>query len=134
MPSKETVSELSNRDQAYLNLAVELAKTSQCRQRHGAVVVAGGSVIATGVNKFRNHPNVLSEYDVLLGASHHAEMDAIKQLQYRVLHNAVIYVARVNKRGIERYSRPCNRCYPMLISHGIKEVVYTIDSVVRNMR
>jgi deoxycytidylate deaminase len=128
MPSKETYSGLSRRDRQYLSVAVELAKTSTCRNKHGALVVVGGSVIATGVNRERNPPGILSDFDLIHGGiSYHAEAMALKQLRFTIPNRATIYVARVNRAGIERLSRPCNNCYKLLQQYEIKEVVYTID-------
>lgn len=128
--SKETYSDLSNRDVAYLKVALALAETSECRMRHGAVVVRGGSVIATGVNRHRNHPLVLSTLDdARTQASTHAEINALKHIDiYRpVTNGAVIYIARVNKQGKPMMSRPCNQCFISLMEYGIKEVVYTLS-------
>lgn len=135
MQSKETTSELSNRDKAFLKLAIAAAETSECRQKHGAVLVSGGSVLAIGINKTRNHPDVLGtgrfskyrEFADIYGTSYHAEMDAIRGIFPVTCSRAVLYVARVNKLGEPRYSRPCNKCYPVLMSYGIKEVVYTLN-------
>ena len=129
MQSKETTSELSNRDKAFLKLAIAAAETSECRQKHGAVLVSGGSVLAIGVNKTRNHPTVLIDDTVIMSsASTHAEMDALRKARgHFYIRRSVIYVARVNKLGEPRYSRPCNTCYQALMKYGIKEVVYTLN-------
>lgn len=125
MASKEITQNLSKKDRAYLRVAVALAKTSQCNDKHGAVIVAGGRVIATGVNHKRNDPDRVSDFDKLYGLSTHAEHAALKLINYFVQHNATIYVARVNKQGKEMFSRPCNSCYKLLVEYGIKKVVYT---------
>lgn len=108
-------------------MAIALAKTSECRQRHGALIVGGGSVIAAATNKHRNHPKVFDEFDQLYGTSFHAEFSAIRRLNYVVPHRAVLYVARVNKKGFPLLSRPCNTCWRILREYQIKKVVYTVD-------
>lgn len=125
MGSKETVSGLSRREQRFLEIAKSVARTSRCRQKHGAVIVVAGNVLATGVNKDRNSPLNLRYPEVLTGASYHAEFDAIRKLQYKIPYRATIYVARVNKQNIPRLSRPCNQCWNLLQQYNIHEVVYT---------
>lgn len=127
MPITETVSDkpLSNRQRKLLNLAVKLAETSEVQHRHGAVIVKGGRVISTGVNKWRNkqvNPQETPEYNPNL--SYHAEVDAISHAGSD-LNGATIYIARVNKHGHEQLSRPCVRCAKALKEAGIKKVVYT---------
>jgi deoxycytidylate deaminase len=91
--------------------------------KHGSVIVKGGRVIATGVNKDRSHPRIVSSEHIKDHCSVHAEVDAIKKA--RDVSGATIYVARVNKRGAARDSRPCNRCYEVIKNNGIKKIVYT---------
>lgn len=104
-------------------MASYLAAQSDCRMKHGAVVVRGGSVISTGVNKDRSHPRVVSTEHIKDHCSVHAEVDAIKKAKDVV--GATIYVARVNKKGKTRDSRPCNRCYEIIQSNGIKKIIYS---------
>lgn len=103
-----------------------VAETSECRQRHGAIIVVGGSIIAAACNRDRNHPAVLgSTPNVSLYTSRHAELAAIRRVYPYVLDSATMYVARINAAGQPRLSRPCNQCWSKLIEYGIKEVVYT---------
>ena len=113
----------SRRDQAYLSVALYFAAQSKSRMKHGSVIVRGGSVIATGVNKDRNHPAIVSEEHIKTDCSVHAEIDAIKKA--KDTSGATIYVARVNRRGQARDSRPCSRCYAAIKDSGIKKIVYT---------
>lgn len=93
--------------------------------RHGALIVRGGSVISMGVNHDRNFPTVFGDLSLAQSfASVHAEISALNQTKNP--EGAVIYIARVNKAGIPRMSRPCDRCFIKLIQAGIKEIIYTI--------
>ena len=120
--SKEQVA-ISKRDQAYLSVATYLASQSECRMKHGAVIVKGGRVLSTGTNKERNHPMQVSSEHIKTHCSVHAEMDAIKKAGD--IRGATIYVARVNKNGQQRNSRPCTLCYRIIKNAGIKKVIYT---------
>ena len=46
--------------------------------KHGAVIVKGGRVLATGMNKERNHPKIVSSEHIKTHCSVHAEVDALK--------------------------------------------------------
>lgn len=120
-----TNSSLSNRQRKLLNLAARLAETSDVQHRHGAVIVKSGSVISTGVNKWRNktvNPPTTAGYNPDL--SYHAEVDAINHANTD-LTGATIYIARLNKNGEERMSRPCPRCAEAIKEAGIRKIVYT---------
>jgi tRNA(Arg) A34 adenosine deaminase TadA len=106
-----------------LNVAVKLAETSEENMKHGCVIVLGGSIQAMGVNKRTNDPYFHKDLHWL---SEHAEMAALRRC--RRTNGAVLYVARVNKHGEERMSKPCAKCTKLLKKAGVKKVVYTIDS------
>lgn len=120
--SKEQVA-ISKRDQAYLSVASYMATQSKCRMKHGAVVVRGGRVLGTGTNKERNHPMIVSTDHIKQHCSVHAEIDAIRKA--RDVSGATVYVARVNKRGQNRDSKPCSNCYKTMTELGIRKIVYT---------
>lgn len=100
-----------------------MAKSSSCRQRHGAVIVKGGRIISTGINKFRNNPENIPTEFIKTSCSVHAEVDAIRKVND--LKGATIYVARVNKEGIGVLSRPCDNCFAEIRKAGIRKVVHT---------
>lgn len=102
--------------------AIDVAKTSEYRWQHGAVVAKGNKILGSAPNKFRNAPHV-DEHNV----SDHAEHAAIREL-LKVkddLRGCTIYIARINKAGYTTMSRPCEDCMKVIIHSGIKEFVYT---------
>jgi deoxycytidylate deaminase len=117
----------SRRDRNYLDLAFKIALTSDCRQKHGAVLVKGGRVLGFGVNKQRNDPEfVISDTGPDVRGtvfSVHAEIDALSRVKNP--RGAVLYVARCSRIGCPAFSRPCDACTRTLIRAGIKAVVYT---------
>jgi deoxycytidylate deaminase len=115
---------LSNRERAFLSVARYLASKSEARQRHGAVIVRGGSVVGTGFNKDRNRPDNVSPEHIKSHCSVHAEVEAIRDAGWNV-RGAVLYVARVNAHGEDRYSKPCDRCTVVIEETQIKKVIYT---------
>jgi hypothetical protein len=120
---KESESRLSNKDKRYLKLAVNTALSSKERRKHGAVIVKSNRVLSIGVNKFRNHPDIIPEPFIKQACSVHAEVDALKKISDA--RNATIYVARVNNQNKPMMSRPCNNCYSAIREAGIKNIVYT---------
>jgi deoxycytidylate deaminase len=118
---------LSKRDNAYLSVARYFATKSSAKNTHGAIVVKGGRVVGTGYNKNKNNPHFVSPEHIKTNCSVHAERSAIKDAGYDVK-NAVIYIARVNRQGEDRDSKPCSRCLELIEKSGIKRIVYTTQS------
>ena len=90
------------------------------RWKHGSVCVKGSNV-TTGKSIRTNDPKTMSDVH-MDRCSIHAEVRAV------VRHTGsrqTVYVARVNKRGELRNSRPCNNCISTLQQLGIKEVIHT---------
>ncbi len=119
---------LSRRHQAWLDVATKLAVDSQCRQRHGAVIVQRNSVLGMGTNRFRNHPQFIHDYD---HCSRHAEVVALRAVisrsSYVDLRRAVVYVARVGPGDRPKLSRPCNSCWNALRDAGVRTTVFTTE-------
>jgi deoxycytidylate deaminase len=118
---------LSKKDRAYLSVARFLATKSNARNNHGAVVVKGGSVLGIGWNKYRNNSTIVSPEHIKTDCSRCAEGVAIKDAGPRAK-GAVIYVARVNRHGEDRYSRPCPRCEILIKQVQIKRVIFTTET------
>lgn len=119
--------QLSNKQKSLLSLAIRMAETSDMPQKHGAVIVKAGSVLAVGVNKWRNKtssPSASEEYNPHL--TYHAEIDAL--LRCSNAEGAVIYIARINKDGHHKFSRPCQRCMKAIRAAGIKKIIYTTET------
>jgi deoxycytidylate deaminase len=117
---------LSNKDVSYLNLARSLAERSEENKRHGAVVIKSGRVVGYGFNKFKNHTDLFPEELIKVHCSRHAEEVAIKTAGQNAK-GAILYVARVNRQGIDRNSKPCKICADIIKNSGIKKVIYTME-------
>lgn len=122
------VSPLSRKEQSFLDLATRMAETSDVDNRHGAVLVKNGRVLALGVNKWRNqgyyHNRVVGQENWQDILTVHAEVDALNRVSDT--HGAVLYISRVNNHGDTAMSRPCWRCMERIEAAGIKRVVYTV--------
>ena len=122
---KEKIVDLSKTDQRYLNRAIELARLSDHKFRHGAVIVKGGRVVSYGFNTRRNNP-----IDSVPGTdyTYHAEHNAIRAAAREATIGGKIYIARLSRRGFPTLSRPCDICMVRIIKAGIKEIIYTTSN------
>jgi pyrimidine deaminase RibD-like protein len=103
----------------FLLKAIDIAKTSRCRYRHGAVVVSSGVVVAMATNK------IVSDQTKGWRRSHvHAEMAALAAAGQRA-NGATLYVARVNAQGKPANSEPCKKCQGYLVKYKVGSVVWT---------
>lgn len=111
-----------------LKQALRIASTSTCRQKHGAVITRGGSVIAVGINTQRNHPSIPTDRPRNeTPYSYHAEANAIRGARKSDIDGATLWVARINNQGAARLSLPCESCMNLIIKSGIKRVVFTTN-------
>ena len=117
---------LSNSERAYLSAARYFASKSKSNKKHGAVVVKSGRVVGTGYNKDRNHPLFVSPEHIKPHCSRHAEVEALREAKNNA-DGAVLYVARVNRQGQDRNSKPCKLCQAVIQKSKIKKVIYTED-------
>lgn len=117
---------LSNQGRRWLNQAARLAGLSTCRVQHGAIIVRGGRVLSVGINSDRNSPAIVE--DPKTEAAYHAEQAAIRAYKGS-LEGASIYIARTNRKGVWRMSKPCLRCQAAIKSSKIRNVYYTTEGV-----
>lgn len=117
---------MSKKSAGFLNIARLLATHSEERKKHGAVIVKSGRVVGTGFNKFKNHPSNIEPELIKAHCSRHAEQVAIHQAGIHA-RGATIYVARVNRQGFDRNSKPCIMCSMLIEQAGIKNVIYTTE-------
>lgn len=97
------------------------------RYRHGAVIMRGGNVLATGISKLHSEPHLVdcSTEFMRQKISCHAEVDALKKCKNTK--NATMYVARIGRNDMVALSKPCFRCEAKIRESGIKKVIYSID-------
>ena len=104
--------------------AATVASVGTGRSRHGAVIVKGGSVYGIGINKTRTHNAWVTGQPREL-CSTHAEVSAIRVSGELCVRGSTLYVARVNRSGIMRDSKPCGACRLYIEDHGIRKVVHS---------
>lgn len=103
----------------YLGIALDVARKSKCRYKHGCVVVSNGRVIAHATNKKIGDPKL--EWR----RSHvHAEAAAAIAAGSRIA-GAHVYVARISPTGLPLESRPCRKCQRYLQRMGVAKITWT---------
>lgn len=107
---------------SYIRLASRLAENSDCHHRHGAVIVKGGRVMATGFNRWRQPIENVSNFNPDW-SSIHAEESALSKAGD--LKGATMIIVRINRRGEHRTSKPCDKCMERIERAGIKAITYT---------
>ena len=114
-----------------MNLAASAANQSQFSDyRHGAVLVRG-SIRNVSHNK-NNYCSFASRFQKTHDgkSTHHAELGAILGMSRHITEGATVYVARVDKAGEYKLSKPCPMCHEALKHVGVKKVVYTINNKI----
>jgi hypothetical protein len=97
-------------------MAAGVALTSECKFRHGAVVVRHGKVLAASPNIQKNDPRFVD----FRHSQVHAEIAALKKAGWpRGVH---LYVVRINRNGEFRLSMPCANCQEVIDEHRVKVV------------
>lgn len=103
----------------YLAKALQVATTSKCRYKHGAIVVSNGKIVAIATNKKVGDPetqwrrsHIHAEAAAVLAAGRHA-------------HGSTVYVARVAANGSPAESKPCKKCEGFLDRYKVGQVVWT---------
>ena len=119
----------SGKIRRYMELARRMAHQSTYPDyRHGAVLVKG-SIRNVSFNK-NNYCAFASRFQ--RGHSGrttlHAELGAILGMDRSITEGATVYVARVDRSGGYKLSKPCQMCHEVLKHVGIKRVVYTINN------
>lgn len=110
-----------------IRLAKREAAKSTFYFRLGCVITKGNRVLSTGHNSI-GYCELNSFHN-----SKHAEMDAVLKLLRKhtglsSLCGSTVYVTRITPNGTTALAKPCAKCMSLLISVGVKEVIYTTDN------
>ncbi len=108
---------ISQRDTTLYQLALRIAEDSDCNDKHGAVIMRGGAVLAIASNRFIGNPTSAR----WLKKTVHAEQRAILRLGKQCA-GATLYSARLH--GYNHQSAPCGMCHFLLVEAGIASIVY----------
>ena len=115
------------KNKRYIEFAKRVAEQSQYGKfRHGAVLVKGNSVRSVSCNKHR-HCSFGARFrkEGFGEATLHAELGAILGMDRSTTQGSTVYVARINKEGEARISKPCPMCEAAMRHVGVRRVYYT---------
>lgn len=105
----------------FFELAKKLVKYSDHHQHNiGSVVVNKNKVISIGYNILKTHRHSPHPFK-----SSHSEFRAIWGVDPKELRGSSIYVYRQRKNGELGLAKPCESCYNLIKSVGIKTIYYT---------
>lgn len=107
------------KDTRFLSVAMGVATQSQCKMRHGAVVVKHGRILGASPNLYKNNPKYVDHKHSQI----HAEIAALRKAGWPT--KSTVYVARINGFGESRLSKPCANCQEVLDQFKTK-VVWTV--------
>ncbi len=120
-------------DDRWFELAMKVAKTSECQFKHGAVIVIHGKPISLGMNipENRNIQKLFNRGPYNHEAHKrrersdqiHAEVHAILKAGTD-LKGSTLYSARYRPKGLRGDSCPCESCTQIISLSGISTVVY----------
>jgi len=103
----------------------ESLKSTYKKAQIGAVIVKGGSVLAKSYNEIR-HCKIGKRFSTW-DNSVHAERNACRKVNKEKLKGATIFVYRETKDGKPTLALPCEDCYRMIESLGIKRVYFSTN-------
>ena len=117
----------------YRNLAEEVLNSTNQRWRVLAIL-CNKKVVSIALNNLeKTHPSMK---DFNPKRRTHAEIRCIRKTPKTKLMNSVMYVWRINRKGVICASRPCKICETNIRKAGIKRVFFInqsgqIDSITR---
>lgn len=124
------ITELMGRENisdSYMLLAKQLSFHSPMRHQLGAVIVRKNKVIGTGFNTYKSHPRFGTNRNDWRYM--HAEAAALYSCTKQNCdpRGASLYIYR--RYG--QLSKPCDSCLSLCDKHGISEIHYTEDGIMR---
>jgi deoxycytidylate deaminase len=109
----------------HINIALVCAERSTFKQRIGAVVFKGSRILGTGFNQTNRHQSLVKTSS--WPGSVHAEVSAIADAirNYKDVRGADMLVVRLKRTGDMGLAMPCEACYNVLKSVGIRRVNFS---------
>lgn len=107
----------------YIFHAIQQARKSNMRFKHGCVVVYNKKIISCGYNYHTQ--DYIDKVRRSSRITVHAEISACSKVPKHILSKCVIYVVRVRCDGSTANSKPCQNCKNYLIRHNVNRVYYS---------
>ena len=128
---------LHKQERKHILDAMETATKSNMKMKHGCVIVNGkGNVISKACNTYETAVDIKPYTKGKYGLSCHAEENALKKVDYKLLYGAKLYVTRVSvcdNQFVFMNSKPCHRCTTIINKciqkYGLKMVYYSTEDL-----
>lgn len=110
------------------NVARKISYESSHKYRMGAAILRKKKLLSLGFNQnIKTHP-IMKQFNSNRSEKIHAELQALLGVRWDVdLSKCVLVVYRENKHGHIAMAKPCAACKKIIISMGIKTVMYSTD-------
>lgn len=133
---------LSNKEQSFVNIAIEEALHSNCLMMHGSVAVLQGKIVGRGYNHHRSSSDGFMENQCTC----HAEISALREayhninngnsnsikidkyLKSKYFKKITLYVVRIDINKNLKNSAPCIDCIKIINKLGIKRIIYSDEN------
>lgn len=115
-----------------LIIAAQVAELGNIRRhRFGAILTNNKTIISSGNNSTKTHPDQLRLNKYRPSYKHncsfvHAEVNCISKLR-SIPDNCTLYIVRVMHDNTFSIARPCEGCMEKIKDAGIKTIVYSTD-------
>jgi tRNA(Arg) A34 adenosine deaminase TadA len=96
---------------------------SEAPSRHGAVLFNGAHIISAGHNSDRFVS--WTHHFGIFYRSMHAELGCLHGVSDSQIKGADLLVCRINKAGVFRLSKPCQKCLDIMATKGVRKCYYT---------
>ena len=118
---------ISNKEDRFIQSAVEQAQLSPCLMRHGCVAVRNGRIVGKGFNNYRCKSK---DGFIKNCMTCHAEIAALRQVNKREtkrFHRVSLYVVRLDSKNELQESAPCMDCMNLIQGLHIKRVYHSTN-------
>lgn len=112
-----------------IHIAKKASTHSNYKHRLGCVIVKSGRILATGYNMV-GHKSTYGKWPDSLHAEEMAILKLMKPSLFHHLQGAKLYITRTRKNGKLATAKPCNKCMQLIISVGIREIIYSTNETI----
>jgi deoxycytidylate deaminase len=118
---------ISNKEDRFIQSAIEQAEMSPCLMRHGCVAVRNGRIVGRGYNNYRCRSK-----DGFINncMTCHAEIAALREVNKREtkrFNRIILYVVRLDSKNELQESAPCIDCMNLIQGLQIKRVFHSTN-------
>lgn len=112
-----------------ISLCNKKSKSSNYKQKLGAVIVKSGRVMSFGYNQTgRNTTKLKQSWEGSIHAEEHAIINFLKKHPIHELIGSIMYISRTKKDGSSGLAKPCSHCHSLLEKFQFKKIIYSTEN------